>query len=195
MATSGRRVAKFEDWDPAGRTFDSVIAAQAWHWVDPVAGAAKAAARGVRLEDRLDEVVTNAEARAGHDRAAESAAEELLEHAPAALLLVLGLLIRGLVLLLLILGLLVLRLLVLRLLVLRLLETGLLVLGLHVGIHHRVDGLQQQRHLPLLLLHSQRHLPQVEHPLAGVAVASGGSGLHLAGQRLDQRCCPLSLLL
>jgi SAM-dependent methyltransferase len=37
-------VAKFEDWDPAGRTFDTVIAAQSWHWVDPVAGAAKAAA-------------------------------------------------------------------------------------------------------------------------------------------------------
>jgi SAM-dependent methyltransferase len=36
-------VAKFEDWDPAGRSFDAVIAAQAWHWVDPVAGAAKAA--------------------------------------------------------------------------------------------------------------------------------------------------------
>src|SRR5580704_18335826 len=37
-------VATFEEWDPAGRTFDAVIAAQAWHWVDPVAGAAKAAA-------------------------------------------------------------------------------------------------------------------------------------------------------
>jgi SAM-dependent methyltransferase len=37
-------VAKFEDWDSAGRTFDAVVAAQAWHWVDPVAGAAKAAA-------------------------------------------------------------------------------------------------------------------------------------------------------
>jgi SAM-dependent methyltransferase len=36
-------VSKFEDWDPAGRTFGTVIAAQAWHWVDPVAGAAKAA--------------------------------------------------------------------------------------------------------------------------------------------------------
>ncbi|MFI1678456.1 class I SAM-dependent methyltransferase [Streptomyces sp. NPDC020607] len=33
----------FEDWDPAGRTFDAVVAGQAWHWVDPVAGAAKAA--------------------------------------------------------------------------------------------------------------------------------------------------------
>jgi SAM-dependent methyltransferase len=36
-------VATFEAWDPAGREFDAVIAAQAWHWVDPVAGAAKAA--------------------------------------------------------------------------------------------------------------------------------------------------------
>jgi len=36
-------VAKFEEWDPAGRQFDAVIAGQAWHWVDPVAGAAKAA--------------------------------------------------------------------------------------------------------------------------------------------------------
>ncbi len=36
-------VAKFEEWDPAGRTFDIVIAGQTWHWVDPVAGAAKAA--------------------------------------------------------------------------------------------------------------------------------------------------------
>jgi SAM-dependent methyltransferase len=36
-------VTTFENWDPAGRTFDIVIAAQAWHWIDPVAGAAKAA--------------------------------------------------------------------------------------------------------------------------------------------------------
>src|SRR5580658_6025977 len=36
-------IAKFEDWEPAGRTFDAVIAGQTWHWVDPVAGAAKAA--------------------------------------------------------------------------------------------------------------------------------------------------------
>ncbi|MEU7042130.1 methyltransferase domain-containing protein [Streptomyces varsoviensis] len=36
-------VASFEAWDPAGREFDAVVAAQAWHWVDPVAGAAKAA--------------------------------------------------------------------------------------------------------------------------------------------------------
>lgn len=36
-------VATFEDWDPRGRDFDAVIAATAWHWVDPASGAAKAA--------------------------------------------------------------------------------------------------------------------------------------------------------
>jgi len=35
-------VATFEDWEPAGRMFDAVVAGQAWHWVDPVAGARKA---------------------------------------------------------------------------------------------------------------------------------------------------------
>lgn len=42
----------FEQWDPAGRTFDAVVAAQAWHWVDPVAGAAHAA-RALRPRGRL----------------------------------------------------------------------------------------------------------------------------------------------
>ncbi|MFD9207786.1 class I SAM-dependent methyltransferase [Streptomyces sioyaensis] len=36
-------VAAFEAWDPAGRDFDAVVAGQTWHWLDPVAGAAKAA--------------------------------------------------------------------------------------------------------------------------------------------------------
>jgi SAM-dependent methyltransferase len=36
-------VATFEAWGPAGRAFDAVVAGTAWHWVDPVAGAAKAA--------------------------------------------------------------------------------------------------------------------------------------------------------
>jgi SAM-dependent methyltransferase len=36
-------VATFETWEPGGRAFDAVVAGQAWHWVDPVAGAAKAA--------------------------------------------------------------------------------------------------------------------------------------------------------
>jgi SAM-dependent methyltransferase len=37
-------VARFEEWDAAGRTFDAVVAGQTWHWIEPVAGAAKAAA-------------------------------------------------------------------------------------------------------------------------------------------------------
>ncbi|GGV00313.1 methyltransferase type 11 [Actinomadura cremea] len=45
-------VATFEEWDPAGRTFDAVIAGTAWHWVDPRAGAAKAA-RVLRPGGRL----------------------------------------------------------------------------------------------------------------------------------------------
>jgi SAM-dependent methyltransferase len=36
-------VATFEAWEPAGRTFDAVVCGTAWHWIDPVAGAAKAA--------------------------------------------------------------------------------------------------------------------------------------------------------
>jgi SAM-dependent methyltransferase len=49
MAAFGRsqgvpaEVATFEAWEPAGRVFDAVVAGQAWHWVDPVVGAAKAA--------------------------------------------------------------------------------------------------------------------------------------------------------
>ena len=49
MAAFARRrgteveVAKFEDWEPAGRRFDAAVAGQTWHWIDPVAGAVKAA--------------------------------------------------------------------------------------------------------------------------------------------------------
>lgn len=51
MAEWGRRldadvdidVAKFEEWEPDGREFDAVVAGTAWHWIDPVVGAAKAA--------------------------------------------------------------------------------------------------------------------------------------------------------
>jgi SAM-dependent methyltransferase len=45
-------VATFEAWEPAGRTFDVVIAAQSWHWVDPIAGAVKAA-QVLRPDGRL----------------------------------------------------------------------------------------------------------------------------------------------
>jgi len=37
-------VSTFEAWDPRDRRFDAVVAGQAWHWVDPIAGAARAAA-------------------------------------------------------------------------------------------------------------------------------------------------------
>jgi SAM-dependent methyltransferase len=36
-------VSTFEAWEPNGRRFDAVVSGTAWHWVDPVAGAAKAA--------------------------------------------------------------------------------------------------------------------------------------------------------
>jgi SAM-dependent methyltransferase len=36
-------VASFEQWDARGRRFELAISAQAWHWIDPAAGAAKAA--------------------------------------------------------------------------------------------------------------------------------------------------------
>jgi SAM-dependent methyltransferase len=45
-------VARIEDWDPAGQTFDIAVAGQAWHWVDPVAGAS-AAGRALRPGGRL----------------------------------------------------------------------------------------------------------------------------------------------
>lgn len=45
-------VATFEAWQPVGRTFDAVIAAQSWHWVEPVAGVVKAA-RVLRPGGRL----------------------------------------------------------------------------------------------------------------------------------------------
>lgn len=49
MATVARgrgldvEVSGFERWDPRGRTFDLITCAQAWHWIEPAAGAAQAA--------------------------------------------------------------------------------------------------------------------------------------------------------
>ncbi len=37
------QVARFEDWHPRERRFDLMTSAQAWHWIDPRAGAARAA--------------------------------------------------------------------------------------------------------------------------------------------------------
>lgn len=36
-------VSAFETWDPAGRTFDLAVCAQAWHWLDPAAAPRKIA--------------------------------------------------------------------------------------------------------------------------------------------------------
>lgn len=36
-------IARFEEWEAVGRTFDAIVAGQTWHWVDPFTGAAKAA--------------------------------------------------------------------------------------------------------------------------------------------------------
>ena len=36
-------VSGFERWDAAGRTFDLLVCGQAWHWIDPAVGPAKAA--------------------------------------------------------------------------------------------------------------------------------------------------------
>jgi SAM-dependent methyltransferase len=36
-------VGTFETWEHDGREFDAVISGTAWHWIDPVAGAARAA--------------------------------------------------------------------------------------------------------------------------------------------------------
>ena len=42
----------FERWDDRGRRFDVVASGQAWHWIDPVAGAIRAA-EALRLRGRL----------------------------------------------------------------------------------------------------------------------------------------------
>ena len=36
-------IARFEGWEPAGRTFDLLVSGQAWHWVDPALGVRRAA--------------------------------------------------------------------------------------------------------------------------------------------------------
>jgi len=35
-------IGRFETWDAAGRTFDLIVSGQAWHWIDPDRGAARA---------------------------------------------------------------------------------------------------------------------------------------------------------
>jgi SAM-dependent methyltransferase len=45
-------LASFETWSRCGRVFDAVVSGQAWQWVDPVVGAAKAA-EALRPDGRL----------------------------------------------------------------------------------------------------------------------------------------------
>jgi SAM-dependent methyltransferase len=75
-------VSMFEAWDHAGRTFDTVIAGQTWHWVDPVAGAAKAA-EVLRPGGRLAVFWNAAQPPAGLEKAFIDAYRRVLPDAPA----------------------------------------------------------------------------------------------------------------
>jgi len=75
-------IAAFEGWDPAGRTFDRVTSAQAWHWLDLPLATAKAASvlrpggklcliwnagcQPDALADALEEVYAEIVPRGGH---------------------------------------------------------------------------------------------------------------------------------
>jgi SAM-dependent methyltransferase len=74
-------VATFEAWDPAGRMFDTVIAGASWHWIDPVAGAAKAA-RVLRPGGLLAPIYNVFEAPAEVTEALASAYREVAPEAP-----------------------------------------------------------------------------------------------------------------
>jgi SAM-dependent methyltransferase len=75
-------VGAFETWDAAQRTFDLVISGQAWHWIDPVVGAAQAAAvlaPGGRLALFWNFAALTGAARRAVDAAYDEAAPELTE--------------------------------------------------------------------------------------------------------------------
>ncbi|SHG60431.1 Ubiquinone/menaquinone biosynthesis C-methylase UbiE [Jatrophihabitans endophyticus] len=67
-------VAGFEEWDDGGRRFDLLVSGQAWHWVDPEAGAAKA--RTVLRPGGRVGLFWNMDTMTGDDRAALDAAYE-----------------------------------------------------------------------------------------------------------------------
>jgi SAM-dependent methyltransferase len=74
-------VARIEDWDPAGRTVDVAVAGQAWHWVDPVAGAARAA-QALRPGGRLAVFWNAFRPPAGLGEAIAAAYQRVLPDAP-----------------------------------------------------------------------------------------------------------------
>jgi SAM-dependent methyltransferase len=69
--------AAFEHWDDAGRRFDLVACGQAWHWVDPVRGAQRAA--GVLRDGGLVGLFWNLGRPAGEAGAALAATYARLE--------------------------------------------------------------------------------------------------------------------
>lgn len=73
-------VTSFEDWDPRARTFDLVVAAQAWHWLEPVRALPLVAAvlpRGGRLAAFWNRPDHDPETRAALDAAYAAAAPDL----------------------------------------------------------------------------------------------------------------------
>jgi len=57
-------VSRFEEWEPADRSFDLVVSGQAWHWVEPESGARAAAVclrSGGRFAAFWNETVHSAE--------------------------------------------------------------------------------------------------------------------------------------
>ena len=79
-------VSTFEAWEPKGREFDMVVSGESWHWVDPVAGAAKAA-EVLRPGGRLAVFWNTGQPPAGLD---EAFAEVYRRVLPAALVARLG---------------------------------------------------------------------------------------------------------
>lgn len=74
-------VSSFEGWDPPAEPFDLVISAQAWHWVDPAIGPAKAAAvlrPGGRLAAFWNSYAHLPEVRAAFDGAYRRHASDLV---------------------------------------------------------------------------------------------------------------------
>jgi SAM-dependent methyltransferase len=75
-------VAAFESWADAGRRFDLLTSGQAWHWVNPEAGAAKAAEvlrSGGRFAAFWNETRHTPELRAVFDEVYRRHAPDLLE--------------------------------------------------------------------------------------------------------------------
>lgn len=67
-------IAGFEDWDAKGRTFDLVVSAQAWHWLEPTMGARLA--RGVLVNSASLAVLWNVPR---HDPEVQAAFDEVYD--------------------------------------------------------------------------------------------------------------------